>query len=88
MSDFQEEAVKVKKLIVLFAFCAVALLSVSLAFAEDSPPFILKWGEQGTGPGQFNTARGIAVDQSGNVFVTDGSERVQKFTQPHGSHGC
>ncbi|WP_218250999.1 hypothetical protein [Candidatus Magnetobacterium casense] len=39
-----------------------------------------KWGSSGSGDGQFNNPRDIAVDSSGNVFVTDGeNDRLQKF---------
>ena len=45
--------------------------------------FILKFGTVGSGNGQFLTARGIAVDPTGNVYVVDASGdsngQVQKF---------
>jgi streptogramin lyase len=41
--------------------------------------FLAQWGSAGTGDGQFYQASGIAVDGSYNVFVIDGSGRVQKF---------
>jgi DNA-binding beta-propeller fold protein YncE len=38
------------------------------------------WGSNGSGPGQFNMAQGIAVDASGKVYVTDTyNNRVQVF---------
>jgi hypothetical protein len=43
--------------------------------------FMTKWGSGGSGNGQFNSPWGIAVDNSGNVYVVDtGNNRVQKFT--------
>ena len=52
--------------------------------------FITKWGSRGSDDGQFGMGdgtfftgpTGIAVDQSGNVYVADFSnDRIQKFTQ-------
>jgi hypothetical protein len=35
----------------------------------------------GSGPGQFGFVRGLAVDKSGNVYVSDGGNgRVQKLS--------
>ena len=42
--------------------------------------FVSRWGTEGMLDGQFFYARGIAVDKSGNVYVSDDSCRVQKFT--------
>ena len=43
--------------------------------------FSYKFGSFGDGPKQFNQPFGVAVDPSGNVFVTDsGNHRIQKFT--------
>src|SRR5215831_17496393 len=43
--------------------------------------FIKSWGSKGTEPGQFGTsARAIAVDAQGNVYVADsGNKRIQVF---------
>ncbi|MEO7867569.1 MAG: 6-bladed beta-propeller, partial [Candidatus Eisenbacteria bacterium] len=42
--------------------------------------YVLQWGSQGIGNGQFSDPAGVAVDFSGNVFVTDmGNDRVQVF---------
>jgi DNA-binding beta-propeller fold protein YncE len=38
------------------------------------------WGSFGTGDGEFDRPRGIAVDSNGNVYVADsGNNRIQKF---------
>ena len=39
------------------------------------------WGVKGSGPGQFNEPRGLAVDGSGNVYVVDSkNNRIQKLS--------
>jgi DNA-binding beta-propeller fold protein YncE len=51
------------------------------AEAVESYNFVLKWGEPGTGNGQFNQPQGLAVDSSGIIYVVDTwNHRVQKFT--------
>jgi tripartite motif-containing protein 71 len=49
---------------------------------DPSGKFLLQWGSQGTGDGQFdmsgNGAGFVAVDSLGNVYVTDNTH-VQKF---------
>ena len=47
---------------------------------EDPPPYLLQWGSQGAGDGQFFYPMGVAVDGAGNVYVADTyNHRVQKF---------
>ncbi len=33
--------------------------------------FVLEWGSSGSGDGQFDFPHGVAVDSSGNVYVTE-----------------
>lgn len=41
---------------------------------------VTTWGSKGTGNGQFDYARGLAVDSQGNIYVGDVmNNRVQKF---------
>ncbi len=49
--------------------------------------FVTKWGAEGEGDGQFRIPWGVAVDNDGNVYVTDPFfvNRVQKF-RPNGSN--
>lgn len=40
-----------------------------------------QWGTFGSGPGQFNSPVGIAIDQQGDIYVADiGNHRVQKLS--------
>jgi DNA-binding beta-propeller fold protein YncE/4-amino-4-deoxy-L-arabinose transferase-like glycosyltransferase len=42
--------------------------------------FVSAWGSQGTGPGEFNEPRDVAVDGEGRLYVADtGNRRVQIF---------
>jgi DNA-binding beta-propeller fold protein YncE len=42
--------------------------------------FIRQWGEAGTGDGQFDSPRGIAVESDNDILVVDsGNFRIQKF---------
>ena len=49
-------------------------------FSSDGT-FLLKWGSKGSSDGQFDYPEGVAVDSSGNVYVTDANNRrIQKFS--------
>ena len=53
---------------------------IVLVYAETYL-FVTKWGSFGFGDGQFTGLRGVAMDSSNNIYVTDsGNDRVQKFT--------
>lgn len=48
-------------------------------FSADGE-YLLEWGRAGTGPGEFDTVHGIAVDGRGRVYVADrGNSRIQVF---------
>ncbi|HEX7723488.1 MAG TPA: immunoglobulin-like domain-containing protein [Pyrinomonadaceae bacterium] len=56
------------------------IVSLAAAIAVlASISFVSKWGTTGSGDGQFFTPTAIAVDASGNVYVVEGGQRVQKF---------
>ena len=64
---------------VVLLVCSLGLATAAPARAEFT--FVTKWGSMGTGNGQFNSARGIATDGAGNVYVGDGNNsRIQVFT--------
>ena len=42
--------------------------------------FITHWGSTGSGQGQFNGVKGLAIDAQGNVYAADaGNKRIQVF---------
>src|SRR5687767_2196056 len=42
--------------------------------------FLKHWGSTGSGPGQFNGVKALAIDAQGNVYVADaGNKRIQVF---------
>jgi hypothetical protein len=44
--------------------------------------FIMAWGKEGIGPGEFNNPHSLAMDSKGRLFVADrGNNRVQIFDQ-------
>jgi len=59
----------------------VCALAAFWPIAADAQSFILQWGSQGSGDGQFEFPVGVATDAAGNVYVADaGNSRIQKFT--------
>ncbi|MFN0051743.1 MAG: peptidyl-alpha-hydroxyglycine alpha-amidating lyase family protein [Planctomycetales bacterium] len=53
---------------------------------SPSGEYLFSWGEPGSGPGQFNLPHGIAIDQSGLIYVADReNSRIQLFT-PEGKY--
>lgn len=44
--------------------------------------FIKAWGKKGSGPGEFDSPHGLAMDSAGRLFVADRSNsRIQVFSQ-------
>src|SRR5262249_26495164 len=44
--------------------------------------FIKAWGQKGSGPGEFDTPHGLAMDPQGRLLVADrGNNRIQEFDQ-------
>ena len=63
----------------------VFVLSINVALAESIPPqFVLEWGSNGTGEGQFGGSHGIEVDADGNVYVADTGNWDGQFNFPRG----
>lgn len=52
--------------------------------------FLLKFGSNGEGNGQFNAPTGVAVDVNGNIIVADwGNSRIQVSpTNPASTSSC
>lgn len=50
-------------------------------YHTDDYVFIGAWGSEGTGAGQFEYPKGIAIDDADNVYVADNwGNKIQKFT--------
>ena len=61
-------------LTLILCFCAVS------GYCYSRYIFSLKWGESGTGTGQFDNPYRIIQDKSGNIYVSDReNHRIQKF---------
>lgn len=80
------ESKKTNHLITFFVTGSIILLTIlfiywmRFASAEGGYDYIKKWGSRGTGNSQFNYPGGIAVDNSGYLYVVDsGNDRIQKF---------
>lgn len=73
-----------KKLLYVLSITVIIVLTSYALFtnAADSYSFSTKWGTSGTtGNGEFQFPYDIAIDSSGNVYVTDTyNHRIQKFT--------
>jgi tripartite motif-containing protein 71 len=46
----------------------------------SSGQFITSWGSLGSDPGEFNSPKGLTLDENDNVYVADEfNNRIQKF---------
>ena len=71
-------AVLMSGLMVLASLAVLETQFISSASAEVT--FLNKWGSEGSGDGQFYFPRGIAVSDTGHVYVVDsGNHRIQRF---------
>ena len=71
-------------------YCSDAYHHAIFAYGSDGTQ-IARWGEQGSGKGQFQRPAGLGFDRDDNLFVVDtGNARVQKFSregEPLGAWG-
>ena len=63
------------------SLCLLVTFGIGETSATPAPPYLLSWGSNGSGNGQFAIAQGLAVDNDNNVYVADtGNDRIQKFS--------
>jgi hypothetical protein len=61
-------------------FSIASPAAVIFGFCQDDYEYKLMWGSWGGGDGEFISPAGVAVDSSGNVYVSDKIlSRIQKF---------
>jgi DNA-binding beta-propeller fold protein YncE len=66
-------------LVIIQGATEIVMLAPTVALSE--PPVTAFQGGHGTGKGQFDTPRAIAVDSAGNIFVADtGNARIERFS--------
>jgi hypothetical protein len=65
----------------IVGIAGVALFAPQAGQAETPPCYLMQWGTQGAGAGEFESPQGMAIDGNGFVYVVDtGNHRIQKFT--------
>ena len=80
--DTMKIKAKSRSIVLASAFLILFLVCISSTASASTIPitFVTKWGSSGTANGQFLGPIGVAVDSSGNVYVTDShNNRIQKF---------
>jgi parallel beta-helix repeat protein len=71
---------KSKSLVWFVAGVLLMLVIVQSVQAAETYVYITKWGSHGTGDGDFNSPRGISVNSTGYVYISDGNlNRIQIF---------
>ena len=65
---------------VIIAVVAVVIAVSAGGNRRVDGTYVLQWGTEGSGDGQFQYLYAVAVDGSGNIYVADdGNNRIQKF---------
>jgi sugar lactone lactonase YvrE/4-amino-4-deoxy-L-arabinose transferase-like glycosyltransferase len=69
-------------LVIIQSAIEIVMLAPTVPNEDLSKPRVTAFqGGQGTGKGQFDTPRAIAIDSAGNIFVADtGNKRIEKFS--------
>ena len=89
LDQLRERSLFRPKWLLMFTLMVAMLLALVVSFAPGrsasadpvaTPSHLFDWGASGTGPGEFNGSIALAIDSSGNVYVSDQSNsRIQKF---------
>ncbi|MEI6293868.1 MAG: hypothetical protein WCP36_09295 [Methanomicrobiales archaeon] len=79
-NNFMQNKSIVKNSVKIVLCIFLLMVLVQGVQAAETYVFVTKWGIEGTGNGQFSLPYGVAIDPSGNVYITDsGNHRIQKF---------
>ncbi len=66
---------------IILAVILVVFFLVNSIPADENYKLVTEWGGEGSGNGQFDDPKGIAIDSEDNIYVTDtGNNCIQKFT--------